>query len=216
MNMEDFEDLKGYEGIYKINRKGDLWSCCKERIMVAQQGEYLSYKLTDANKKPHKGRIHRLLAIQYIPNPENKPVVDHIDRNRFNNSIENLRWVTIRENGNNIAEGQGCLFLDKSTTAKLGRPQYKAQYSITDENGFRKTITKSSTNKELLQEWLDKGKQGIKVEIPVIQKKHKANGTIHPRKDYEGFTAFFRKKSKSSKNIKELEDWLEEQRKNDI
>jgi hypothetical protein len=42
--------------------------------------------------------IHRLVAMYHIENPENKPQVDHIDRNKTNNSIENLRWVTHSEN----------------------------------------------------------------------------------------------------------------------
>ena len=46
-------------------------------------------------------RIHILLALQFIPNPENKPHVDHIDRNNKNNDISNLRWVTPSENNQN-------------------------------------------------------------------------------------------------------------------
>lgn len=53
------------------------------------------------NGKPQTFRVNRLVAQVFIPNPENKPEVDHINANKFDNRVENLRWVTHKENMNN-------------------------------------------------------------------------------------------------------------------
>ena len=64
--------------------------------------------------------IHRLIAITYIPNPDNKPNIDHINRNKLDNSIENLRWVTQAENRHNSTinrnntSGYSNITIDKS------------------------------------------------------------------------------------------------------
>ena len=66
-------------------------------------GGYYKVGLTK-NNKVKKFYIHRLIALAYIPNPDNKDCIDHINRIRNDNRIENLRWSTHSENSQNLSE----------------------------------------------------------------------------------------------------------------
>lgn len=59
--------------------------------------------------------LHRVIAIVFIPNPDNKPCVDHINGDRFDNRVENLKWVTHKENMANPLTKQKNLDFRKST-----------------------------------------------------------------------------------------------------
>ena len=100
--LNKFEPLKGYESLYKINRLGHIYSCKQNKILKNQTNtnEYQYINLT-LNGNVKKNYIHRLIAIQYIRCPSPHLEIDHIDRNRTNNSLANLRWVTHQENLNN-------------------------------------------------------------------------------------------------------------------
>jgi len=99
--MTVFYDIKGYEGLYKISPCGQVTSRARQgaktKRLKASKEEYTCYHLTK-NGKTKKKRLHRLLAINFIPNPKNKPQVNHIDGNKHNNSLSNLEWVTRGEN----------------------------------------------------------------------------------------------------------------------
>ena len=98
--------IKGYEGLYEIDKQGNIYSCIttkSRRKGVIKQGirnsqGYQYVNLFDANGKARKHYVHRLVAQTFIPNPENKPNVNHIDCDVTNNSVENLEWCTQSEN----------------------------------------------------------------------------------------------------------------------
>lgn len=99
------EFLRGYENLYKINNNGEIFSCHYQKNMKILEND-AGYLYVDLRKDGIRIKcfIHRLLAIQFIPNPDNKPEVDHIDRNRQNNLLSNLRWVDRVENRRNRAD----------------------------------------------------------------------------------------------------------------
>ena len=94
-------EIQGYSG-YIIYPDGRIWSnkLNREIKSTINNAGYYVVGLTN-NKKRKLYLLHRLLAIHYIDNPENKPCVDHIDRVKTNNSLDNLRWVTHLQNCQN-------------------------------------------------------------------------------------------------------------------
>ena len=127
--MEDpteFQFIKGYENLYKINRNGDVWSCIYQKVMKPQlcHNGYLWVSLRK-EKVSHKGRIHRLLGLEYIENPNNLPQIDHIDRNKLNNALDNLRWVTHTDNMRNKANYKDNLTEEQKEQKVQDLKEYK-------------------------------------------------------------------------------------------
>lgn len=83
---------------YSISDKGEVRKDANNYIMKLQIQQGYKHVTLQINKKAKRFRVHRLVAEAFIPNPENKPYVNHIDGNRQNNLVENLEWVTPAEN----------------------------------------------------------------------------------------------------------------------
>ena len=107
LHNEEWRDVVGYEGLYQVSNRGRVKrlvspKCKKERLLAITKDlkyGYCRVMLSKGNKES-RFLIHRLLAGHFIPNPENKPCIDHINGIRDDNRIENLRWCTHKENNN--------------------------------------------------------------------------------------------------------------------
>ena len=104
---EIWKPIRDYEGLYEVSNLGRIKRLendknRKEKILKPYKNKlgYLCINLYRDNKVKQM-YVHRLVAIAFIPNPENKPCIDHINTIRNDNRIENLRWVTYKENMNN-------------------------------------------------------------------------------------------------------------------
>lgn len=109
--LEIWKDVEGYEEYYEVSNFGEVKS--KDRWRDNGRGGYLQkskvmtksptstgyFKIGFVKNKIRKEfKIHRLVAIAFIPNPKNKPFINHIDGNPLNNHVSNLEWCTPSEN----------------------------------------------------------------------------------------------------------------------
>lgn len=109
---EIWKSIEGYEGFYEVSTYGRVRSV--DRVIEYSNGNKSKHKgrilkgesdrkgykrvRLSKNDEAKKFQVHRLVAIAFIPNPENKPFVNHIDEISSNNCVDNLEWVTGFEN----------------------------------------------------------------------------------------------------------------------
>lgn len=165
MNEEIWKEITGYEGYFEVSNLGNFRSKDREvpsrwggtrpypgkslKVEEMQDGYKRIVLMKDAKKKRYM--CHRLVAETFIPNPDNKPYVNHIDGNRGNNCVSNLEWCTQSENEQHAVHTLGktmkgktgpkpvkCIELDKEFRSMKAAVEFLGDHSCNE--GIRKAI----------------------------------------------------------------------------
>jgi len=129
-------EINGYPN-YLIYEDGRIWSKNIKKNKKYELSKFGYKRISLYNKQKRKCfLIHRLVALHYIPNPNNYVTVDHIDRNKLNNHISNLRWASrsMQNENRNIISNTGEKYILKTLMRK------KYYYQVIKAKCFREFL----------------------------------------------------------------------------
>ena len=155
MTKEIYKDVVGYEGIYQVSNLGNVKSLHKKSLngFVLKPKKSHGYCRVGLFDKKHKYfMIHRLVALAFIPNPNDYPFINHINGIKNDNRIENLEWVT---HSQNILHAFKTGL--KSNKKGDNNPQSKKVINIETGEIYNSTVTlslKSGIPRGTLRKWL--------------------------------------------------------------
>lgn len=180
--QEIWKPIKDFEGLYEVSNLGQVRSFYNREAKILKPGKdkrgYLKVGL-HKNGKRHTKLVHRLVASTFIPNPQNKSQVNHIDGNKQNNAVENLEWCTAKENSQH-AWNTGLSRMTKEQKKKISRslkgekhPQARKVICITTGEIFN-CMTEPSEKYNLIKSHISsccKGKRKSAGKHPVTGEK---------------------------------------------
>lgn len=159
MESEVWKDVKGYEGLYQVSSFGRVKSLKKStsgrvlKPIITRYG-YLVLSLCKSGEMTIK-RIHRLVAQAFIPNPENKPQVDHINTVRTDNRVENLKWATRSENQNNpiTKKRKSDIEVERNKNPDVLKVKSEIMKALYRDEEFKKRIQTAARSQTAKEKW---------------------------------------------------------------
>ena len=143
---EEWKDIKGYEGKYQVSNLGRVYSFYKKDCLKPGKNTwgYLYVSLSKEGKaKPYT--VHKLVALHFIPNPNNFPQINHRDENKSNNCVSNLEWCTRKYNMNYGTITQRVSESNKGISRNKGSKHPQARKVLCITTGKRFNCIKEAT-----------------------------------------------------------------------
>ena len=130
-NIKVWKDITGFEGLYQVNDLGLVKSLAYQGtqrdliLKLTMRKDGYQHVILSKNTNKKSFLVHRLTAIAFIPNPQNKPEINHKDFNKSNNCLNNLEWVSAKENMSHAVTGGHSPRGERHRSAKLTEAQVK-------------------------------------------------------------------------------------------
>ena len=149
---ESWKTIRDYEN-YSVSSFGNVRNDKTDRILKPRKDTGGYYKVDLCKKgKAKTHTIHRLVAIAFLPNHDNKPMVDHIDEIKTNNNITNLRWSTDSQNNCNKDKYKNNTSGYKGVSWNKANQKYEAQININGKRAFLGYFQKAEDASKIYEE----------------------------------------------------------------
>lgn len=176
---EKWAPCRGYEGLYEISNKGKIRSLLKGTRIIDDKTGIMKQKIDThgyyrinlhKNKTMKSELISRLVAMAFIPNPNNFLIVGHKDDNKKNNTIKNLYWTTIKENNHHNGKYEKLLIAHNEKIKMISKKLSKPIIAINNKTGEQINFCSIQECSRVL------GLNSGKISLCCNGKRHKAGG----------------------------------------